>query len=114
MQLKARTKNIVVTPSICKGSEDKFSLVFRYPSQVDLLKLADLRDNGQIVAFIDGLFVEFDNKPEILDEDGKAIDFKSFADMMSLGGSEITSVLVDVVEEFQSLKDNAGKTEKKS
>ena len=65
-------------PSICEG-DDTFDIVFRYPSQVDLLKLASISsDNSKAIDFVNSLFVDFVNKPELIDEDGKGIDYKDF------------------------------------
>lgn len=113
MKLTARTKDIVVTPSICEG-DDTFSIVFRYPSQVDILKLTAVRDNGEAIAFVNSLFKEFQNKPVLEDEDGKEIAYETFADLMNYGGAQLTTVLTDVLAAFQKLGDDAGRVEKKS
>ena len=113
MKITAKTKDIVVTPSMCEG-DDTFSIVFRYPTQVDLLKLASIADNGEAITFVNGLFKEFVNKPTLEDEDGKEIDYTSFADLMGYGGEQLTSILADVLQEFQKLGDDAGRLEKKS
>ncbi len=113
MKITAKTKNIEVVPSICEG-DDKFTLVFRYPSQLDLMQLAGISSNADIISFINSLFVEFKDKPELVDEDGKEIEYSDFAEMMGYGGQGLTSVMIDVVNRFKELGDDAGRLEKKS
>lgn len=112
MKINVFTKEIAITPSICSYKE-KFKIVLRYPNQFDLVKILSDNTYSNILNVACELFLRFENKPQLVNEDGREIDYENLSDMLKLGGNEILSVITDVVKGLSDAVKEAGKVEKK-
>ncbi|PNX49893.1 MAG: hypothetical protein BV457_00200 [Thermoplasmata archaeon M9B1D] len=114
MKINVFTKEIAIIPSICKDN-DKFKIIFRYPNQFDSTKLLLTSENHHesVLKIACDLFLRFENKPQLINEDGKEIDYENFSDMLKLGGKDIFKIVLEVVKSLTDAIKEANKTEKK-
>jgi len=113
VELTVRTEKIELIPTIFKDDKDGFSLIFRQPTQYDMVEMALVNEPKKILPFMCSLFVEFKNAPIVKDENGKKVEYKGLEDFLNLSGSAVTSVALDVVNKFRALQEDFTTLEKK-
>lgn len=114
MELKVITKETVLSPSICDGVEGGFSIVFRQPTQSEVVKMLSVGDASDMLEFLDTLFVRFDgDKPKVIDENGVEIPYKTFGELMAFTSGQLSTVLAESLEKFKEIREQALTIEKK-
>lgn len=113
MKLKVLTENIRLVPSVCAELEGEFALTFRQPTQQDILNWVTITKVEDIIKCMNELFIDFENKPELEDENGKALKYKTLEEMFAYNNPVITGIMVDVVNKFKDLRETAFTIEKK-
>lgn len=113
MRLKVLTENIRLVPSICEQLEGEFALIFRQPTQADVIEFATVQTSKEILDVMNSLFIEFENKPEIEDENGDLIEYETLADLFKYSNGVISSVMTDVVLKFKDIRKSVFEIEKK-
>lgn len=114
MKINVFTKNIEVEPNICKDSKDKFKIILRCPNQYDATKILLANELSDRVPLICDLFIKFENKPILVDEEGKEIKYETLKDMLNFGGNEIYLIIMDVFDKVLKTINKGTKVEKKS
>lgn len=113
MKLQVRTEQIKLTPKVCEELDGEFSLLFRQPTQYDLMEVLLIKEPKQVLDFMCGLFVDFENKPDFKDEKGKAIEIEGLKDFLHLSHPIVTSVAMDIVHKFREMQQDFTTLEKK-
>lgn len=113
MKLKVLTENITLVPSICEGAEDGFKFVFRQPTQVDIADWSLISDTKGVIEAMDSLLVKIEGDIVLEDSEGKETAVESLSQLMEFNGSQVTSILSDVLKKFKELRIQALTIEKK-
>lgn len=115
MKLKVSSNDIIVTPSICKGQEEAIEIHFSQPNAPQVLELLATNNYNKL---LNDCFKKFVNKPELEDDNGKNIEYGTFEEMMSFGGTALSIIygecLNELAKNVKKLSEEAKKTEKKS
>lgn len=113
MRLKVLTENIRLVPSICEQLEGEFALIFRQPTQADVVDFMSITSAKEILNVMDSLFIEFENKPELEDEKGEVIEYETLADLFKYNNGVIASLMTDVILKFKEIRTSIFEIEKK-
>lgn len=113
MKINVFTKNIEVVPLICKDDKDKFKIVLRYPNQFEFTTLIMNLNSSSFLNLACDLFVKFENKPTLINENGKEVKYETLKDMFNFGGKELLTILNCVIGKLKDTVLEAKKVEKK-
>lgn len=113
MKLKVLTENIRLVPKVCAELEGEFALIFRQPTQGDIIDITTIAKPRQVITVMSNLFVGFENAPEIEGENGKVVDYETLEEFLSYSHPVIAGVTSDIVSLFNELREKAFNIEKK-
>ena len=113
MKLKVVTDKIKVVPSFCEEAEDKLTLVFRQPTQMDIADWASVAGVKAMVEAMDAIFEGFEGSLWLEKDDGTEHEVKTLKELFEYNGEHITSIMTCVVEKFVELRNKAFGIEKK-
>lgn len=117
LQVNKCSDNIEVIPEIFKDEKNPPKFIFRHPNSSDLLKF--IWGGYEIDSAVYNCFIGFENKIELEDKDGKAINYNTFEEFVKCGlSSEIALIFNQckqtISNELVKMLEEGKKTEKKS
>lgn len=81
MELKVLNKPIEVTIG---KKDNKFGIKFRQPTYIEFLEFQKIKNAEDVIKIVDMLFIDFINKPKLIDENKKEIEYNSLEEFYSL------------------------------
>lgn len=114
MKLQVKTQEIELIPSVCKELEGEFVLTFRQPTQYDVVAMGTLKTPSDIIDYMVDLSTGIKGDIELEDETGKVQKCTKLKDLLQYNNPVITSVMSDIVTEFNRIQKNVFDIEKKS
>lgn len=109
--------NIEVIPSQYKNEKNPPKFIFRTPNSADMLRF--LWGGNAIDQAVFNCFIGFENKIELVDENGKVIEYNTYEEFINCGLSGDIAIIHHQCREALAAKliemsKEAKKTEKKS
>lgn len=96
MKMRILTKPI----EVLVGDKDKYGLKLRQLTMGELESLVHMKSNDEMCTLIDSLIIEWVNKPALVDEDEKEVEFETLTEFRNLTTSnELLMVAFSKLEE---------------
>lgn len=117
IKVSQNNDNIVVIPEQFKNEDKPPKFIFRCPNSADVLNF--MWGGSQIDDAIYNCFIGFENKIELEDADGKALEYNTYEEFIKIGASPEIALIHNQIRNEIALKltesiQEAKETEKKS